>query len=277
MENINGLQTYLKQIREISLLTQEEEIELAKKVAEGSKEARDRMITANLRLVIMAAKHYTTRTSIAFEDLIQEGNSGLMYAVEKFNPELGYRFSTYAMYWIKQAISRAILNTAKTIRIPIHMLELKTKYNKAQSEFFEKNNRDATTAEMAKILGIPVKKVKEVEELIKDPVSLNTALNDEDDGTIEDLIADENAEKPDDRLDNEYLAKALSSLLGTLDKREEEILVARYGLNQTAPKTLEQLGVVYGLSKERIRQIEQTALRKLRNPMRAALLRECLD
>jgi RNA polymerase primary sigma factor len=273
MENINGLQTYLKQIREISLLTQEEEIELAKKVAEGSKEARDRMITANLRLVIMAAKHYTTRTSIAFEDLIQEGNSGLMYAVEKFNPELGYRFSTYAMYWIKQAISRAILNTAKTIRIPIHMLELKTKYNKAQSEFFEKNNRDATTAEMAKILGIPVKKVKEVEELIKDPVSLNTALNDEDDGTIEDLIADENAEKPDDRLDNEYLAKALSSLLGTLDKREEEILVARYGLNQTAPKTLEQLGVVYGLSKERIRQIEQTALRKLRNPVRANTLK----
>lgn len=276
MENINGLQTYLKQIREISLLTPEEEIELAKRVAEGSKEARNKMITANLRLVIMAAKHYTTRTSIAFEDLVQEGNSGLMYAVEKFNPELGYRFSTYAMYWIKQAISRAILNTAKTIRIPIHMLELKTKYNKAQSDFFEKNNRDATIAEMAKILGISAKKVKEVAELIQDPISLSTSLNDEDDGTVEDLVADENADRPDDRLDNEYLAKALANLLGTLDKREEDVIIARYGLNQTTPKTLEQIGKEYGLSKERIRQIEQAALRKLRNPVRANTLKAYL-
>jgi RNA polymerase primary sigma factor len=157
------------------------------------------------------------------------------------------------------------------------MLELKTKYNKAQSEYFDKYGKDPSTSEIAKILGISVKKAKEVEELIKDPVSLNTALNDEDDGTIEDLIADPNQDRPDDRLDNEFLAKELSSLLCSLDKREEEIIIARYGLNHTQPKTLEQIGQEYGLSKERIRQIEQAALRKLRNPARTVALKAHLQ
>lgn len=277
MENVNGLQTYLKQIRSIPLLTANEEKELANEIAKGNKIAREKMISANLRLVVMAAKHYVAKTSISFEDLIQEGNAGLIRAVESFNPELGYRFSTYAMYWIKQAISRAILNTAKTIRIPIHMLELKSKYNKVQAEYYDKNGKEPSTSEMAKILGISAKKVKEVEELIKDPISLNTSLNDEDDGTIEDLVADPNQDKPDDRIDNELLAKELSSLIKTLDAREEEIIIARYGLNQTQPKTLDQLGKEYGLSKERIRQIEQAALRKLRNPARTAILKTHLQ
>ncbi len=273
MEQVNGLQVYLKQIKDIPLLTAEEEKKLATAYQSGDKQAKERLVSSNLRLVVMAAKHYSTRCSMSFEDLVQEGNIGLIRAVDSYNPTLGWRFSTYAMHWIKQAISRAILNSSRTIRIPIHIQELQSKYNKAQREFMNKNNREATTAEVAKILNIDIKKIKEIEELVKEPISLSTSLNDEDDGTVEDLVADPNADRPDDRIDNELLSKALNELLESLGGREKEIIIARYGLDGGKAKTLDQLGTEYGLTKERIRQIEQSALHKLRNPRRSENLR----
>lgn len=273
MENVNGLQVYMRQIKEIPLLTADEEKNLAISALKGDKKAKNKLVSSNLRLVVMAAKRYMNHTSLSFEDLIQEGNVGLIAAVEKFDPEKGFRFSTYAMYWIKQAISRAILNNSRSIRIPIHMLELKTKYGKAQKELFESLDREPTIGEIAKHMGLDVKKVIEIETLIKDPVSLNTALNDEDDGTLEDLVADPNQDNPDDRMDNEFRAKAINSILDTLSNREKEIIVSRYGLNGKKPKTLDQLGADYKLSKERIRQIEQEALHKMRNPRRLELLK----
>lgn len=273
MEQVNGLQVYMKQIKGIPLLTKEQEVELATKYQAGDKRAKDKLVTANLRLVVMAAKRYSMHTSLSFDDLVQEGNIGLMRAVDTFDPTKGWRFSTYAMYWIKQAISRAVLNNSRVIRIPIHMLELKNKYSKAQKELFEVLQREPTTEEIAARMELKVEKVKELETLIKDPVSLNTALNDEDDGTLEDLVADPNQDRPDDRIDNELRAKAINKVLDTLDEREKNIIIARYGLNGMRAKTLEELGIEYKLTKERIRQIEQTALHKLRNPRRLDTLR----
>ena len=177
---------------------------------------------------------------------------------------------------IKQAISRAILNHSRTIRIPIHILELQSKYKKAQNYLRESLGRPAETEEIAKYLSVDVKKIKEIESLVKDPVSLNMSLNDEDDGTIEDLVADINLENPDDKLDNEFLANAINQILPTLDDREQEIIVSRYGLNKNKPQTLEELGKKFGVTKERIRQIEQKALIKLRNPHRAEILKAYL-
>lgn len=268
-----GLQMYLKQIREIPLLSVEDERKFAELAQNGNEDARNRLVAANLRLVVMAVKHYSQNTSLSFEDLLQEGNIGLMRATQDFNPELGFRFSTYAMHWIKQSISRAILNNSRTIRLPIHILELQSKYKKATSFLRDSLNREATTEEIADYLNIEVKKIKEIENLIKEPVSLNTSLNDEDDGTIEDLVADPNSVNPEDKIDNELLAKTIASILPTLDTREQEIIIARFGLNKTKPKTLDQLGEEYGVTKERIRQIEQKALIKLRNPRRANLLK----
>lgn len=268
-----GLQMYLKQIREIPLLSVEDERKLAEMALAGNETARNRLVAANLRLVVMAAKHYNQNTSLSFEDLVQEGNMGLIRATQDFNPELGWRFSTYAMHWIKQSISRAVLNHSRTIRLPIHILELQSKYKKAYNKLRDELNREPSSEEIAQEVGVEVKKIKEIESLVKDPVSLNASLNDEDDGTVEDLVADPNAIKPEEKLDNEYLAKAIANILPTLDTREQEIIIARFGLNKTKPKTLDQLGAEYGVTKERIRQIEQKALIKLRNPRRANLLK----
>jgi RNA polymerase primary sigma factor len=272
-----GLQMYLKQIKDIPLLSIEEERKLAELAQAGNENARKKLVSANLRLVVMAVKHYSQNTSLSFEDLIQEGNFGLMRATQDFKPELGFRFSTYAMYWIKQSISRAILNHSRTIRIPVHILELQSKYKKALSYLKDKNGRDATNEEIAVYLGVDVKKIIEIEKLIKEPISLNTSLNDEDDGTVEDLVADPNSINPEEKLDNEILAKAITKLLPSLTEREQEVIAARYGLNHTKPQTLEQLGKKYGITKERVRQIEQKALRKLRNPIRADVLKPYLD
>lgn len=273
MEQVNGLQVYMKQIREIPLLTADQEKELAIKYQAGDKRAKDTLVTSNLRLVVMAAKRYSLKTNLPFDDLIQEGNIGLMRAVDTFDPTKGWRFSTYAMFWIKQGISRAVVNNSRAIRIPVHMVELKSKYNKAQKELFETLQRDPTTEEIAKYLNIEVKKIKELETLIKDPVSLNTALNDEDDGTLEDLVADPNQDRPDDRIDNELRAKAINQVLETLGEREKNVIIARFGLNGTRAKTLEEIAAEYKLTKERIRQIEQAALHKLRNPRRLEALK----
>jgi len=269
----NGLQFYLKQIREIPLLSAEEERKLAEMALAGNETARNKLVASNLRLVVMAAKHYTQNTSLSFEDLVQEGNMGLIRATQDFNPELGWRFSTYAMHWIKQAISRAVLNHSRTIRLPVHILELQSKYKKATCILRDQLNREATTEEIAQYLGVEVKKIQEIENLVKEPVSLNASLNDEDDGTIEDLVADPNTAKPEDKLDNELLAQAINMVLPTLTDKEQEIIIARFGLNKTKPKTLDQLGEEYGVTKERIRQIEQKALIKLRNPRRADILK----
>lgn len=277
MEQVNGLQVYMKQIRDIPLLTADQEKELAIKYQAGDKRAKDKLVISNLRLVVMAAKRYSVKTNLPFDDLVQEGNIGLMRAVDTFDPAKGWRFSTYAMFWIKQGISRAVVNNSRAIRIPVHMVELKSKYNKAQKILSETLQRDPTTEEIAKYLDIEVKKIKELETLIKDPVSLNTALNDEDDGTLEDLIADPSQERPEDKFDNELRAKAINQVLETLGEREKNVIIARFGLNGTRAKTLEEIAAEYKLTKERIRQIEQSALHKLRNPRRLDTLRPHID
>lgn len=268
-----GLQMYLQQIRNIPLLDVETEQKLARMAQAGSEDAKNQLVAANLRLVILAVKHYSQNTSLSFDDLVQEGNMGLIRATQDFNPDLGWRFATYAMHWIKQSISRAILNNSRTIRIPVNVLELQSKYKKAQNTLREALNREATAEEIANFLKVDIKKIKSIESLIKDPVSLNASLNDEDDGTIEDLVADPNSIRPEEKIDNEILANAINNILPTLEKREQEIIIARFGLNKTKPKTLDQLGAEYGVTKERIRQIEQKALIKLRNPRRADLLK----
>lgn len=277
MENVNGLQVYMNAIKNVPLLTADQEKALAVSYAAGDKKAKDKLVEANLRLVVMAAKKYNLHTSLPFEDLIQEGNVGLMRAVDTFDVSKGFRFSTYAMYWIKQAISRAMLNNGRTIRVPIHMLELKSKYTKAVQALERELNREPQVEEIAKYMKLEVEKVKEIETLIKDPVSLSTTLNDEDDGTLEDLIADPNQEKPEDRIDNELRAKAINGILSTLDEREKDIIIARFGLNGTRAKTLDELAAEYKLTKERIRQIEQKALHKLRNPARLEALKPHLN
>ena len=273
----NSFQVYLRQIKEVPLLTADKEKELALAFQNGDKSAKNKLVSANLRLVIMAAKQYKAQTSLSFEDLVQEGNLGLMRAVESFDPQKGFRFTTYAMYWIKQGISRAILNNSRIIRLPVHIIELKSKYAKAQDILQKDLNRKPTIVEIANYLKVDVKKIKEIEELIKEPISLNTALNDEDEGTVEDLVSDPNVVDPDKKLDNEFLSQALHKMLDTLTSKEKDIIIARYGLNKQKPKTLEQLGIEYGVTKERIRQIEQKALNKLRNPVRTKILKPHLD
>lgn len=277
MEQVNGLQVYMNAIKNVPLLTAEQEKTLALKYAAGDSQAKDRLVEANLRLVVMAARQYNLHTSLSFEDLVQEGNLGLMRAVDTFDVTKGFRFSTYAMYWIKQAISRAMLNNGRTIRIPIHMLELKSKYLKAVQELTKIFDREPQTGEIAKFMNLEAEKVQEIETLIKDPVSLNTTLNDEEDGTLEDLVADPNQDRPDDRIDNELRAKAINIVLETLGEREKNVIIARFGLNGTRAKTLEEIAAEYKLTKERIRQIEQAALHKLRNPRRLDTLRPHID
>ena len=268
---------YIRQINKIPLLTFEEEQLLAQKIKEGDEDARQKMITSNLRLVISVAKKYTKYTSVPFLDLVQEGNLGLMTAVDKFDHTKGYKFSTYATWWIRQAISKAYIDQSRSIRIPTHVVNQINKMNKTQAELTQKNNKEPSMRELAAALDLEEQEVQRLKTYTKTNVSIDSTLSEDDETTVGDLIADEDAEPLDSSCIQEDMKKAIEAVLSTLEPREKEIIEWRYGLMTAAPKTLEECGEAFGLTKERIRQIEAKALRKLRNPIRANKLRTFME
>jgi len=273
----DATRAYINSIRHIPLLTAEEEQELGAKITQGDLSARNKLIESNLRLVISISKRYTNKTKIPFLDLIQEGNIGLIRAVDKWDYTMGYKFSTYATYWIKQSISRMLVEQSRTIRVPHHIIEALNKLGRANSELYQEFKREPTAAELAAYMKLDINKVRELQNIVKEPVSIDQTLNDEDDATIGDLIADDGAESPIEDIFKAEVSQKIKTVLSTLDEREADIVIRRYGLNNQKAQTLEDVGKVYGLSKERIRQIEEKAMRKLRNPMRASMLKECLE
>lgn len=267
---------YLKEIGRVPLLTAEEEIELATRMARGDKYARKRLSEANLRLVVSIAKRYVGR-GMQFLDLIQEGNLGLIKAVEKFDYTKGYKFSTYATWWIRQAITRSIADQARTIRIPVHMVETITKVKKVSSQLLHENGHEPTPQEIADRLGITVDRVREILRISQDPVSLETPIGEEEDSHLGDFIPDEDAPAPAEAASRTLLKEQLSEILGTLTPREEKVLRLRFGLEDGRPRTLEEVGKEFDVTRERIRQIEAKALRKLRHPSRSKKLKDFLD
>lgn len=267
---------YLKEIGKVPLLTPEEEQELAKRMAEGDAEAKHRMEEANLRLVVSIAKRYVGR-GMLFLDLIQEGNLGLIKAVDKFDYTKGFKFSTYATWWIRQAITRAIADQARTIRIPVHMVETINKVKKTNSQLLHKNGRDPTAEEIAAELDMPVDKVREILRVAQEPVSLETPIGEEEDSHLGDFIPDDDALAPADAASMLLLKEQLGDVLKTLTPREEKVLSLRFGLEDGHPRTLEEVGKEFNVTRERIRQIEAKALRKLRHPSRSKKLKDFLD
>ena len=267
---------YLKEIGKVPLLSAEEEIELAQRMEEGDQEAKKRLAEANLRLVVSIAKRYVGR-GMLFLDLIQEGNLGLIKAVEKFDYRKGYKFSTYATWWIRQAITRAIADQARTIRIPVHMVETITKVKKVSSQLLHENGHEPTPQEIADRLGITVDRVREILRISQDPVSLETPIGEEEDSHLGDFIPDEDAPAPAEAASRTLLKEQLSEILGTLTPREEKVLRLRFGLEDGRPRTLEEVGKEFDVTRERIRQIEAKALRKLRHPSRSKKLKDFLD
>ena len=267
---------YLKEIGKVSLLTADEEIELAKRMEQGDEEAKKRLAEANLRLVVSIAKRYVGR-GMLFLDLIQEGNLGLIKAVEKFDYKKGYKFSTYATWWIRQAITRAIADQARTIRIPVHMVETINKVKKTNSQLLHKNGRDPTAEEIADELQMPVEKVREILRVAQEPVSLETPIGEEEDSHLGDFIPDDDALAPADAASMLLLKEQLGEVLKTLTAREEKVLSLRFGLEDGHPRTLEEVGKEFNVTRERIRQIEAKALRKLRHPSRSKKLKDFLD
>ncbi len=270
------VKVYLKEIGKVPLLTAEEEIELAMRIAANDQDAKRRLEEANLRLVVSIAKRYGGR-GMQFLDLIQEGNLGLIKAVEKFDYTKGFKFSTYATWWIRQAITRAIADQARTIRIPVHMVETINKVKKTNSLLLHKNGREPTPEEIAKELGMSVDKVREILRVAQEPVSLETPIGEEEDSHLGDFIPDEDALAPADAASQLLLKEALNSVLKTLTPREAKVLALRFGLEDGHPKTLEEVGAEFNVTRERIRQIEAKALRKLRHPQRSKKLKDFLD
>lgn len=268
---------YLKQIGEYDLLTPEEEMELALKSQSGDIEAKKKLINSNLRLVVSVAKKYHKNVGMSFLDIVQEGNIGLMKSVDKYDPSTGYRFSTYATWWIRQTISRAITNQSNTIRIPAHMFDIQSKVSKASQRLHGELGREATAQEIAKELNISVEKVEEVYHLVHNPMSLDYTVGEDDDTSVGELIADTNIVSPEEMAIQQERKEGVLKVLGTLAEKEKEVIMMRFGLDDGEPKTLEEVGKIYGVTKERIRQIEIKALRKLRQPFRQALLKVYLD
>lgn len=275
--NINDpVRMYLKEIGKISLLSAEEELELSKRAAAGDEMAKNILAESNLRLVVSIAKRYVGR-GLLFLDLIQEGNIGLMKAVDKFDYDKGFKFSTYATWWIRQAITRALADQARTIRVPVHMVETINKMARIQRQLTLELNREPSEEEIAKKMGITVEKVREVIKISQDPVSLETPIGEEDDSHLGDFVKDVNAMTPEEYATNEILKEEIKAVLETLQEREQEVLELRFGLIDGTSHTLEEVGKKFNVTRERIRQIEAKALRKLRHPSRAKKLKDFLS
>lgn len=264
---------YLKEIGQVRLLSAEEEIELARRVAEGDKAAKDKLTEANLRLVVSIAKKYSGR-GLHILDLIQEGNTGLIRAVDKFDYTKGNKFSTYATWWIRQAITRAIADQARTIRVPVHMVEVINKATRCNRKLVQELGREPTLEEIAAELNLPIEKIIEANRTAADTLSLDMPVGDEEDTTIGSFVEDDNTPGPADATSNTLLAEALAEILGTLTEREADVLRMRFGMYDGRTHTLEEVGQIFGVTRERIRQIENKAIRKLRHPSRAKKIKD---
>ena len=267
---------YLKEIGRIPLLSSEEEIELANRMEEGDEEAKKKLSEANLRLTVSIAKRYSGR-GMQFLDLIQEGNLGLIKAVEKFDYRKGYKFSTYATWWIRQSITRAIADQARTIRIPVHMVETMNRWNRTSRRLLQEYGREPTPEEIAEAMNLPVERVLEISKISQEPVSLETPIGEEEDSHLGDFIQDEHIPVPADEAAHTLLREQLEKVMDTLSEREQKVLALRFGLEDGKPHTLEEVGLEFQVTRERIRQIEAKALRKLRHPTRSRKLRDFLE
>ena len=272
----DNVRMYLKEIGKISLLSQEEEQELSKRVAAGDEKAKNILAESNLRLVVSIAKRYVGR-GLLFLDLIQEGNIGLMKAVEKFDYDKGYKFSTYATWWIRQAITRALADQARTIRVPVHMVETINKMARIERQMTLELNREPTDQELSKKMGLSVDKIAEIRKISQDPVSLETPIGEEDDSHLGDFIQDEDSPAPHDAASYTLLREQLEEVMNTLTPREAKVLKLRFGLEDGKARTLEEVGREFDVTRERIRQIEAKALRKLRHPSRSKKLRDYMN
>ena len=274
----DATKAYMNSISKIPLLTAEQEQDLGKRLIEGDTKARERLIESNLRLVVSIAKKYNGKSSrMNLLDLIQEGNIGLTKAVDKWDYSMGYRFSTYATYWIKQSITEALKKYSRAVRLPAHIITKLSAMNKVINELFIELGREPKIKEIAERMNETEAEVKKLYSVIKEPVSIDQRINEEDEATIGDLVADDSVESPIEDIFQEEVCKTVKEILSTLDEREADIIARRFGIGNHKVQTLEDIGRDYGLSKERIRQIEEKAMRKLRNPMRAGMLRECLE
>ena len=268
---------YFKQIGNYPLLTPEEEVELITAAQNGDDKAREKVINSNLRLVVSIAKKYHNNVGLSFLDLIQEGNMGLTTCIDKFDVSQGYRFSTYATWWIRQAISKAIINQSNTIRMPAHLYDLSSKINKASQKLLNDLGREPTDDEIAQELGIKVEKIKDILNISKSPMSLDYTVGEDDDTSVGELIADDRIESPETIVINKEKHNAIMKVLNTLNEREREVISLRFGIEDGQNKSLEEVGEICGVTKERIRQIEIKALRKLRQPFRQSILQEYLN
>lgn len=266
---------YLKEIGTVPLLTAEEEVALAKRKADGDEIAKERLIEANLRLVVSIAKRYTGR-GMSFLDLVQEGNLGLIKGVEKFDYEKGYKLSTYATWWIRQSVTRALADQARTIRVPVHMVETINRMSKMQRKLTLELGYEPSTAELAKELDMPEEKVLEIMQIAREPASLETPIGEEDDSNLGDFVSDDKTVTPEASIESVMLREHIDSLLQDLKERERQVIVLRFGLEDGHPRTLEEVGKEFNVTRERIRQIEAKALRKLRNPVRSKKIKDFL-